>query len=76
VFFIIDPHPIFPNKSEWYWSIKYQPVLCKYSFKDSNEGAVANEDGRFILNLKNIRLLVVTWLVSDREIALGKRLVI
>jgi hypothetical protein len=27
-----------------------QPVPLHIAFKDSNEGAVANEDGRFILN--------------------------
>jgi hypothetical protein len=27
-----------------------QPVPLQTYFKDSNEGAVANEDGRFILN--------------------------
>jgi hypothetical protein len=46
--------------------------FANIAFKDSNEGAVANDDGRFILNLLNIRLYWLLRLVSDREIALGK----
>jgi hypothetical protein len=42
------------------WIKQTSLFLCKHSFKDSNEGAVANEDGRFILNLKTYGTLVVT----------------
>jgi hypothetical protein len=31
------------------WIKQTSLFLCKYSFKDSNEGAVANEDGRFYI---------------------------
>jgi hypothetical protein len=30
------------------WIKQTSLFLCKHSFKDSNEGAVANEDGRFL----------------------------
>jgi hypothetical protein len=52
-----------------------QPVpFANIAFKDSNEGAVANEDGRFYIeSTKTYVTLVVTSVgFSDREIALGK----
>jgi hypothetical protein len=50
-----------------------QPVpFANIAFKDSNEGAVANEDGRFILNqLKRHFSGYFSWIL-DREITLGK----
>ena len=52
-----------------------QPVpFANIAFKDSNEGAVANEDGRFYIeSVKTYSTLVVTSVgFLDREITLGK----
>jgi hypothetical protein len=54
--------------------IKQTVPFANIAFKDSNEGAVANEDGRFYIeSVKTYGTLVVTSVgFLDREITLGK----